>query len=149
MAVYRIVKRIEFCYGHRLMGYEGPCARAHGHNALLEVEISSPELDGAGMVRDFGEVKAILGEFIQERMDHRMLLRHDDPLVAALESVGEEVFVMEDNPTAENIARLLFDQARQFGLPVSALRLWENPRAMAEYRPSAPDEESDRIGEEK
>ncbi len=146
--MYRIVKRIEFCYGHRLMDYEGSCARAHGHNAVVEVEICSRELDAVGMVRDFGDVKAVLGKFIRQRIDHRMLLRRDDPLVAALRGAGEEVFVMEDNPTAENIARLLFEQARRLGLPVSALRLWENPRAMAEYRPDPPDEEADPISNE-
>lgn len=136
--MYRIVKRLHFCYGHRLMDYQGTCARAHGHNAVLEVELSCPGLDEAGMVRDFGDVKAILGKYIDEQIDHRMLLRRDDPLVKALESVGETVFVMDVNPTAENIARLLFEQARRLGLPVSALRLWENPRAMAEYRPAEP-----------
>ena len=132
--MYRIVKRLEFCYGHRLMDYEGSCAKAHGHNGVLEVELSSAQLDPTGMVRDFGDVKEVLGRFIEQHLDHRMLLRRDDPLVEALGSVGEEAFVMSENPTAENIARLLFEEGRRLGLPVSAVRFWENARAMAEYR---------------
>lgn len=141
--MYRIVKRLEFCYGHRLMDYEGACAHAHGHNGVLEVELSSARLDATGMVRDFGDVKEVLGEFIEQHLDHRMLLRHDDPLVQALLSVGEQAFVMRENPTAENIARLLFEEGRRLGLPVSAVRFWENPRAMAEYRPGPAEEEAD------
>ena len=138
--MYRIVKQLHFCYGHRLMDYEGKCAQAHGHNALLEVELFSRRLDAKGMIRDFADVKELLGGYIERRLDHRMLLRRDDPLVAALQSIGEEVFLMSENPTAENIARLLFDEASRLGLPVSAVRLWETPDAVAEYR--GPDEVS-------
>ncbi len=130
-----VVKRLSFCYGHRLMDYQGKCARAHGHNAVVEVELASGSLDSMGMVRDFGEVKRLLKDFIERNLDHRMLLRRDDPLIAALESVGEQVFVMDDNPTAENISKLLFEQAIDLGLPVVAVRFWESPNAMAEYRP--------------
>ncbi|MDA2925480.1 6-carboxytetrahydropterin synthase, partial [Acidobacteria bacterium AH-259-L09] len=105
---HNIVKRLHFCYGHRLLDYEGKCARAHGHNGILEIELSSEKLDQRGMVYDFGDVKSYLKEFIDREIDHRMLLREDDPMVAALEGVGERVFIMKQNPTAENIAKLIF-----------------------------------------
>lgn len=123
------------------MDYEGKCARPHGHNGRLEIELVSETLDGRGMVVDFGEVKARLVEFIDREIDHRMLLRQDDPMIPALESVGEPCFVMTENPTAENIARLIFRQARSQGLPVRAVRLWETPDACAAYGEEAgPDE---------
>lgn len=131
---HNIVKRLHFCYGHRLLDYEGKCARAHGHNGILEVELSSEKLDQRGMVYDFGDVKSYLKEFIDREIDHRMLLREDDPMVAALEGVGERVFIMKQNPTAENIAKLIFLKAKAKGLPVVAVRLWESPDAVAEYR---------------
>lgn len=132
--MHRIVKRIDFCYGHRLMDYDGKCAHPHGHNGILEIEICSQELDHRGMVFDFTDVKRHLKSFVDEQLDHRMLLRRDDPLVEALERAGESSFVMEDNPTAENIARLIFREARRMGLPVSAVRVWETPDACAEFR---------------
>ncbi|MDA2928483.1 6-carboxytetrahydropterin synthase, partial [Acidobacteria bacterium AH-259-O06] len=128
---HNIVKRLHFCYGHRLLDYEGKCARAHGHNGILEVELSSEKLDQRGMVYDFGDVKSYLKEFIDREIDHRMLLREDDPMVAALEGVGERVFIMKQNPTAENIAKLIFLKAKAKGLPVVAVRLWETPDAVA------------------
>ena len=131
---HTIVKKLYFCYGHRLMDYDGKCARPHGHNGVLEVELSSDELDGRGMVYDFADVKSNIAEFVDREIDHRMLLRHDDPIVSALQGVGERVYTMRENPTAENIARLIFKEARAKKLPVVAVRLWETPDAFAEYR---------------
>ena len=92
--MFTIVKKLDFCYGHRLMDYEGPCCHAHGHNATLEVELQSPTLNEVGMVVDFGDVDDALADFIVNELDHRMLLRGDDPLVDALNSVGESAFLL-------------------------------------------------------
>ena len=45
--MYSVTKRIEFCYGHRLLDYDGMCAHPHGHNAVAEVEIRSGELEAS------------------------------------------------------------------------------------------------------
>ena len=131
---HTIVKKLHFCYGHRLMDYDGKCAYAHGHNGVLEVELSAPELDNRGMVCDFNDVKERVESFLDNEIDHRMLLRHDDPLVPVLKEMGEKGFIMQENPTAENIAKLLFNEAKNRGLSVVAVRLWETPHAFAEYR---------------
>lgn len=132
--MHTIVKQIHMCYGHRLMDYNGKCAHPHGHNGLVEVEISSAGLNEQGMVFDFTELKNRLKEFIDREIDHQMLLREDDPLVPALEKIGERAVIMKENPTAENIARLIYQEARALNLPVVAIRLWETPSSMAEYR---------------
>ena len=132
--MHTIVKRLNFCYGHRLMDYDGKCRHPHGHNGVLELELTSDKLDARGMVIDFGEVKARVVRFVDELLDHRMLLRHDDPLVKSLEEIGEHPYVMPDNPTAENIAKLVYREARAQGLQVVAVRLWETHDAFAEYR---------------
>lgn len=131
---HSIVKRLHFCYGHRLLDYDGKCAHAHGHNGVLEIELSSRKLDHRGMVYDFGDVKQAVSRFIDRQLDHRMLLREDDPLIEALRGVGETPYVMKSNPTAENIAKLIFHEARARRLPVTAVRLWETHDAFAEYR---------------
>jgi 6-pyruvoyltetrahydropterin/6-carboxytetrahydropterin synthase len=131
---HTIVKRLHFCYGHRLMDYDGKCAHPHGHNGILEIELSSQQLDQRGMVYDFTDVKRHIQEFIDREIDHRMLLREDDPIVPALESIGEPVFTMKENPTAENIAKLIFGEAKARQLPVVAVRLWETLDAFAEYQ---------------
>src|SRR3989304_7334345 len=114
--MYSVTKRIEFCYGHRLLDYDGICRHPHGHNAVAEIEARSEALDGRDMVCDFSDIKRIVKEWVDRELDHKMILRQDDPLVNALETLGEPVFLVRSNPTAEHIARLLLDYARDPGL---------------------------------
>ena len=133
-----MTKEIHFCYGHRLLNYDGKCRYFHGHNGKVEIQLDAGSLDARGMVRDFTEIKAILGVWIDRTLDHRMLLHRKDPLRKTLQKAGEPVFVMDTNPTAENIARLIYDTARVKKLPVSSVTLWETPNSFATYceRPS-------------
>src|SRR5262249_19803602 len=118
-SMYSVTKRIEFCYGHRLLDYNGMCAHPHGHNAVVELEVASPALDHRNMVMDFSDTKRALKTWIVRELDHKMILRADDPLTAILEKLGEPVYTLDSNPTAERIARLIFDVGREQGLPVS------------------------------
>lgn len=131
---YRVTVQIHFCYGHRLMEYDGACAHPHGHNGLAEITLESEALDHRGMVMDFGDVKREIKDWIDDRIDHQMLVRSDDPLLAWLEDQGEPHLVLDDNPTAETIARLIFEHAITQGYPVVEVRLWETPTSYATYR---------------
>ena len=62
-----------------------------------------------------------------------MILRRDDPLVDALRGMGEPVFVVDVNPTAECLAELIYSQARASGLPVTRVTVWETPTSSATY----------------
>jgi 6-pyruvoyltetrahydropterin/6-carboxytetrahydropterin synthase len=134
--MYKVVKNLDFCYGHRVLDYDGKCAHPHGHNGIVEIEFSTETLDSRGMVIDFMDIKAAVKTFLDGELDHRMILRSDDPLTPVLQKMGEPVFVMEDNPTAENIAKVIFNDAIRRGLPVAAVRLWESGTSFAEYRAS-------------
>jgi len=131
--MYAVTKRIEFCYGHRLLDYNGVCAHPHGHNAVAEIEVSSETLDARNMVVDFSEIRNVVKAWVDRELDHKMILRQDDPLVAALRALGEPMYLVDSNPTAERIARLIFDIARQHGLDVSRVTLWETPSSWATY----------------
>ena len=131
--MYAVTKRIEFCYGHRLLDYNGVCAHPHGHNAVVEIEVSSRTLDARNMVVDFSEIRNVVKAWVDRELDHKMILRQDDPLVAALTALGEPMYLVDSNPTAERIARLIFDIARQHGLDVSRVTLWETPSSWATY----------------
>ena len=131
--MYSVVKRIEFCYGHRLVDYEGVCRHPHGHNAVAEIELRAQLLDDRAMVRDFGEIKRVVEAWVERELDHKMILRRDDPLVEALQALGEPVYVVDVNPTAERIARLLYEQVASAGLPVVRVTLWETPSSRATY----------------
>ncbi len=127
-------KQFDFSYGHRLLDYDGKCAHVHGHNGRAEIEVATAVLDSRGMVVDFGDIRVAVKGWIDQELDHKMLLRSDDPLVPVLRQMGEPVFEMDSNPTAENIAKAIFDRARAQGLPVVAVRLWETPDSVAEYK---------------
>ena len=133
MPTHRVIKVIHFCYGHRLLNYDGKCKNLHGHNARLEIEIASEALDDLGMVIDFNEVKRIAKGWVDEHLDHKMLLCRDDPLVGVLQAASEPLYLMDGNPTAENIAGLLYRKLRELGLAVSRVTVWETVSGAAGY----------------
>jgi 6-pyruvoyltetrahydropterin/6-carboxytetrahydropterin synthase len=132
--MFHVVKELSFCYGHRLLDYEGKCAHPHGHNGRVEIEFASEQLDSRGMVIDFGDIKSEVKRFLDEELDHKMILREDDALTKILQGMNEPVYVMKENPTAENIAKLIFLYAQGRGLPVVSVRLWETASSYAEFR---------------
>jgi 6-pyruvoyltetrahydropterin/6-carboxytetrahydropterin synthase len=131
--MYSVTKRIDFCYGHRLLDYDGACQHPHGHNAVAEIEVRKETLDTRNMVVDFTDIKQRVKSWIDRELDHRMILRRDDPLVDLLQKLGEPVYVLDSNPTAERIAQLLFEISREQGLPVSRVTVWETPSSWATY----------------
>ena len=135
--MYLVTKRIEFCYGHRLLDYDGICKHPHGHNAIVEVDVRTDSLDERNMVADFSDIKRIVKGWIDRELDHKMILRRDDPLVEPLTKLGEPVFTLESNPTVERIARLIFEMSRDAGLDVTAVRVWETPTSVATYSEKA------------
>lgn len=134
MQRFQVTKVIEFSYGHRLLEHQGKCRYLHGHNGLLEVDVDSSVLDELGMVIDFGQVNDVVKAWVNDNLDHRMLLCRDDPVTPLLQEAGEPVFVMDENPTAENIARLIWQAARDARLAVGEVRLWETSTSRASYK---------------
>lgn len=132
--MFLISRQFSFCYGHRLLNHSGKCAHPHGHNATARIVLQSDQLDKAGMVLDFGEIKEIVGCWIAENLDHRMILQRQDPLVAVFREMDEPMFLLNEHPTAENLAKLIFDQTVIFGLPVVSVTFYETKKCVAEYR---------------
>jgi 6-pyruvoyltetrahydropterin/6-carboxytetrahydropterin synthase len=139
--MFRVTKEIHFCYGHRLLNYAGKCRHLHGHNGKAVVTLEAQSLDALGMVVDFSAIKRVLGRWIDDALDHRMLLHAADPIIPELERQGEPFVTLDANPTAENIARLIYEQAAENGMPVTEVTLWETENSFATYRPTpgAPD----------
>ena len=131
--MYSVTKRIDFCYGHRLLDYDGICKHPHGHNAVAEIEVRTDVLDTRNMVVDFSDIKRVVKGWIDRELDHKMILRHDDPLVKPLQSLGEPIFIIDSNPTVERIARLIYEVSHEQGLPVVRVTVWETPTSWATY----------------
>lgn len=118
--MYRIAKSYHFSASHVLVGLpqDHPCARLHGHNYVVEVELTSASLNHVGFVRDYRELDA-LKKYIDDEIDHRHLN----------EILGD------DGTTAEQLARHFYDWCKPRWPEVSAVRISETPRSWAEYRP--------------
>lgn len=131
--MYSVTKEIHFCYGHRLMNYDGKCAHPHGHNGKIEIELSSENLDKRAMVYDFGDIKGIVQRWVDNELDHKMILMAGDPLVEILKKLGEPYFEMKENPTAESLAKLIYTYSKSRKLPISKVTFWESASSSASY----------------
>lgn len=134
--MFRVTQHIEFCYGHRLLNYAGKCRHLHGHNAKAVIVLEGPKLDERGILVDFSDIKKAIRTWIDNELDHRMILNENDPVVPLLQEQGEPLFLLPENPTAETIARLIYDQTKAEGFPVVEVTLWETPKSCATYAES-------------
>jgi 6-pyruvoyltetrahydropterin/6-carboxytetrahydropterin synthase len=132
--MHRVTREIHFCYGHRLLNYDGKCRFLHGHNGRALITMESERLDERGMVIDFSDIKRAMQVWIDEQLDHKMILHRNDPILPAFRERNEPVYLLDVNPTAENIAKLIYDQAKQHGFPVVEVSLWETESSFATYR---------------
>ena len=150
----QITRKFRFCAGHRVLNHEGKCRHLHGHDYGVEITVSSLGLDDLGRVVDFSVIKEKLGTWIDEELDHNMLLHPDDPLLNTTDSqgyfksgcepevlIGRIPFMMPEyapNPTAENIAHVIFNQAKELlnngGLSVEQVTVWETPNCCATHK---------------
>ena len=128
--MFQVTREIRFCYGHRLLNYDGKCRHLHGHNGRAVITLAADRLDALGMVVDFSTIKRVVSVWIDANLDHRMILHKDDPVLPHLKAQGEPVFLMDVNPTAENIARLIYEFVAAQGFPVVEVKLWDKIRAL-------------------
>jgi 6-pyruvoyltetrahydropterin/6-carboxytetrahydropterin synthase len=120
--MYRITVEDDFSSAHQLREYLGKCSSIHGHNWKVRLTVKSGELDERGISIDFGQLKRFLAGLIK-RFDHVDL--NKTPPFDKL------------NPTAENIARTIYELATDElpgGLAVDSVVLWESDRNRVEYR---------------
>lgn len=116
----RLDVEFHFAAAHRLPRYDGPCFRMHGHNYRFQVGVEGEVEPRTGMVADFGAVKALVEEHVLARADHRTL---NDFL---------------ENPTAENIARWIFEALEPRLAGLVEVKLWEIPGCAVTYRGARP-----------
>lgn len=131
--MFKVSKTIYFNYGHRLLGGHDKCSRLHGHSARVSIEMTARKLDRHGMVVNFFDIRKTIGAWIERHLDHKMILSRKDPIVKILRKAGEPVVTVNENPTAEMLAKWIFREARRMKLPVSKVTLWENPDSHAVY----------------
>ena len=131
--MFRVSQHLDFCYGHRLLNYEGKCRYLHGHNGRAVITLEGLDLDNRGMLVDFGDIKRVVRTWIDNKLDHSMILHEADPMLPLFQQHQQPVFVIPHNPTAENIARVIFEFTQQQGFPVVEVTMWETPNSSAVY----------------
>jgi 6-pyruvoyltetrahydropterin/6-carboxytetrahydropterin synthase len=118
--MYTITKEFHFSASHQLFGLpeDHQCARLHGHNYIVVVELKAADLNANGFVRDYLDL-APLKRYIDDELDHRHL---NDVLG-------------DDMVTAERMAKHFYDWCHAKWPEVSAVKVSETPKTWAEYRP--------------
>jgi 6-pyruvoyltetrahydropterin/6-carboxytetrahydropterin synthase len=114
-----------FAAGHALRNYKGKCENVHGHNYKVQLRIFGTELDKAGLLMDFGDIKRILREVI-EVLDHQFI-NDIEPFTTV-------------NPSAENMTKWFYDEVKRrlpegTHLSLGEVKIWETDIQYAAYRP--------------
>jgi len=96
--MYEVTVDASFSSGHYLRNYRGKCENPHGHNYKVRVTLQGRELDAAGLLLDFKELKSVMRPVI-DYLDHQMIndLKPFDVI----------------NPSAENLAKYFFDETNR------------------------------------
>lgn len=134
-------RRIEFDAAHRILNHESKCKMLHGHRYVLEAEFIAKELDELGRVIDFSVIKEALGAWIDDNFDHNTILSKEDKTLGdkIASETGQKIFYLGENPTAENIAKFLFEEIcpKLFDskdVKCVSLRLYETPNCHADVK---------------
>lgn len=121
--MFKVFKDAEFSAAHSLRGYKGKCENLHGHNWNVRLQLVANELDSLGMVIDFEEVKNALIT-INSKLDHQNL--------------NEVVPFDKINPTSENIAKYIFQEASTMlttdRVKIDRVMVWEKASSCAIYQ---------------
>lgn len=129
--------------GHRVVGHENKCKYLHGHNYRFHFTVEAEELDQVGRVLDFGVIKEKLAKWIENHYDHKFLVWAKDPLLNQLQEVSpESIYIVDFNPTAENIAKdfvlnIAPGQLKGTGCKLVKLEIEETRKCSAVYEISS------------
>ncbi|MFO8078869.1 MAG: 6-carboxytetrahydropterin synthase QueD [Armatimonadota bacterium] len=120
--MYELTVERDFSAAHLMRGYDGACARLHGHNYRVLLSVEGDQLDECGMLVDFAELKAAFDEILGE-LDHRNL--------------NEIPPFDTTNPSSENLARHIYEQAKEAiasQARVTSVTIHESPTSSVTYR---------------
>jgi len=121
--VFELTINVNFEAAHFIKNYSGKCSRLHGHNWKVEVNIYGNKLDELGMLIDFRDLKDAVNK-IMLNLDH-YCLNEIEPFCKI-------------NPTAENIAKYIYEQLEETqkfdqNVKLRSVRVWESLNSAAAY----------------
>jgi len=138
----KVSKELRFEAGHRLInGYPGNCRNLHGHSYVVTIEMTSQKrlLNDYDFVKDFGEFKP-LKQWIDDNWDHSLIIASkDSSLIEFVEKENQRHYIINGNPTAENMCIDLFKVAglllNDDWAVVTAVKVYETTTSEAVYSP--------------
>ncbi|MBP7795611.1 MAG: 6-carboxytetrahydropterin synthase [Elusimicrobiales bacterium] len=134
MKIFSVKKIFEIAYAHRLLNYNGKCENLHGHNGKIEIMVVSEVLNNQDMVMDFTYINSVVKKWLDENLDHRVILHKNDPLVKPLGEHSQKLFLTPSNPTAEIIAGVIKEEIKKLGIDVNSVKFWETDTSVAEVK---------------
>lgn len=135
---YQITRKHEIHCGHRVVGHEGKCRNLHGHAYVFHFTCEADRLDTLGRVVDFGVIKSVLCQWLEDNWDHRMLIWDRDPWLADLRAIDDSIVAVPFNPTAENMAAHMVRVVgpallKDVGVRLARVHLEETSKCSATY----------------
>jgi len=135
--MYKVEKRFTLPIGHRLSKHSGLCQNIHGHNLTILVGVKSEKLNLNGMIIDFSDLKKLVNKVLDE-WDHTLLLNVNDYKLKGLIESYTRILDFPFDPTAENLAAVLFARLRvkleeSFNVELEYVTIYENENSKATY----------------
>lgn len=123
-----IATSADFEAAHRQLGDNDKCGSLHGHNWHVDFVLDGEVTDSLGYLVNFSRLKDVIAIY-----DHRVILCKDDPLIDVLFKAGQRVAVIDENPTCENLARIICEQVANLAdeFKFVSVTVWENDHSRA------------------
>ncbi len=136
-----VTKTVRFDAAHVLTNHKGLCKNLHGHTYRVDVSVAGEEGGTYDMVIDFKDLKRIATEVICDRFDHAFIYNTgsegEREIAAVVEKYGMRTVAIPFRSTAENLARLFFDDLLPRIPGLASVKVWETADSCAEYRAEA------------
>ncbi len=136
---YTVERALEFDAGHRVLRHGGKCKHLHGHRYKVIFCLESPTINNIGVISDFGDIKTEWGGWLDEKMDHGLLLEKGDPWIDVVTAADatQKIYILPYPATAEGIARHLYETfslSGNMGKYLTEVKVWETPSCTASYK---------------
>ena len=98
----RSITTFHLQYAHRFYGFKGEAQYLHGHTGTMTIEVEDTINEGVNMVFPCNEIKKIAWDVLRN-FDHALILREDDPLLPAIQSVYRKQGIENGSPQNTNM----------------------------------------------
>ena len=133
-----VTKTVKFDAAHVLTNHQGLCKNLHGHTYRVDVSVAQAADDDRDMVIDFKDLKGIANEVICDRFDHAFIYNTESAgeceIAAVVEKNGMRTVAIPFRSTAENLAKLFFNDLKTRIPGLAAVKVWETADSCAEYK---------------